>query len=394
MIASKTTEVKYVRKIRFISYPAGRYDPDTSYVCTEASGPFVEEDGQYYAMYKEGTWLGSSVGRTPKEDYAQNGTKATWRLMDKYMALIVEMFFADYAKLGSAVFLGNYMFSQYGLRNGVQSNAYQNFNPDDLDAFRPNVYIDWLNGYMEVQNGNFNGHVSATSGTFGDFKIDGLYLVSSHTYSHGNKLGDGLFESWNGKNNESASNDSSSSYICISSSGRQISSNYFLNGWAQNITKNFELIADNHAAYLALFGYSYKDGRIYACFSDFGDYRSVGGRFQGHFAPHISIITSFSHTIGEKNYKEQTLIVTGTASITEIMLPSINNPTYPLIEGETYEIIVGNASAVRIQANAFQQLVVKGTLVSSYTVNNTGTEKIQSVKAVWDGTEKWYIILI
>ena len=146
-LASKTTEVKYERKIRFIAYPAGRYDSNTSYVCTEAAGPFVEQEGQYYAMYKQGTWLGSSIGRTPKEDYAQYGSDATWRLMDKYKALIVEMFFADYAKLGSAIFLGDYMFSQYGVKNGVQRNEYNNFTPDNIDLFRPNVFIDWLKGY-------------------------------------------------------------------------------------------------------------------------------------------------------------------------------------------------------------------------------------------------------
>lgn len=162
-LATKTTEVKYVRKIRFITYPAGRYDPNTSYVCTEAAGPFVEQDGQYYAMYKQGTWLGSSIGRTPKEDYAQYGSDATWILMDKYKALIVEMLFADYAKLGSAIFLGDYMFSQYGIRNGAQSNSYQNFDPNNLDAFRPNIFIDWLKGHIEALSGYFAGDLSCKS---------------------------------------------------------------------------------------------------------------------------------------------------------------------------------------------------------------------------------------
>lgn len=162
-IARKTTEVKYVRKIRFITYPAGRYDPNTSYVCTEAAGPFVEQNGQFYAMYKQGTWLGSSIGRTPKEDYAQYGSDATWRLMDKYKALIVEMLFSDYAKLGSAIFLGDYMFSQYGIRNGAQSNAYQNFDPNNLDAFRPNIFVDWLKGHIEALSGYFAGDLSCKS---------------------------------------------------------------------------------------------------------------------------------------------------------------------------------------------------------------------------------------
>ena len=130
---------------------------------TEAAGPFVEQDGQYYAMYKQGTWLGSSIGRTPKEDYAQYGSDATWRLMDKYKALIVEILFSDYAKLGSAIFLGDYMFSQYGIRNGAQSNAYQNFDPNNLDAFRPNIFVDWLKGHIEALSGYFAGDLSCKS---------------------------------------------------------------------------------------------------------------------------------------------------------------------------------------------------------------------------------------
>lgn len=161
-IARKTTEVKFVRKIRFIAYPAGRYDSNTSYVCTEAAGPFVEQEGQYYAMYKQGTWLGSSIGRTPKEDYAQYGSDATWRLMDKYKALIVEMLFSDYAKLGSAIFLGDYMFSQYGVDTlGQLTQAYQNFDPAKLGdsncPFTPKAYINWLTGKASFGDVEVNG---------------------------------------------------------------------------------------------------------------------------------------------------------------------------------------------------------------------------------------------
>lgn len=187
MLASKTTEVRYVRKVRFISYPAGKYDHGASYVCTDAAGPFVELDGQYYAMYIEGTWIGTEKGITPAQDYALNGTKAVWRLMDKYLALFAEMIFADYAKLGSAVCLGDYMFSQYGIRNGVLSNAYQNFNPDNLDAFRPKIFIDWLRGYFEAQDGFFAGDLSCRSlslqlSNAPDGGIYNNYLINNTNY--------------------------------------------------------------------------------------------------------------------------------------------------------------------------------------------------------------------
>lgn len=162
-IAKKTTEVKYIKKVRFIPYPAGPYSSTTQYVCTEAAGPMVEYNGQYYGMYKVGTWIGTNEGRTPQEDYSLYGTQATWQLLDKYTALFTEILFAAFAKLGSAVFLDDYMFSQYGIRNGVQSNAYQNFDPSNLDSFRPNVFIDWLRGYFEAQDGYFAGDLSCRS---------------------------------------------------------------------------------------------------------------------------------------------------------------------------------------------------------------------------------------
>lgn len=154
-IAKKTTEVKYIKKVRFIPYPAGVYSSTTQYVCTEAAGPMVEYNGQYYGMYKVGTWIGTNEGRTPQEDYSLYGTQATWQLLDKYTAVFAEILFAAFAKLGSAVFLDDYMFSQYGIRNGVQSNAYQNFDPSNLDSFRPNVFVNWRTGYFESFRSKF-----------------------------------------------------------------------------------------------------------------------------------------------------------------------------------------------------------------------------------------------
>lgn len=165
-LCTKTGEVKFVMKARFISYPAGVYDSGTKYTCTEMAGPFVECNGQFYSMSRVGTWLGTNEGRTPQQDYAQYGKSAMWQLMDKYKAIITEMLFADYAKLGSAVFLDDYMFSQYGVNaSGASTNAYQNFNPATLGQseckFTPNLYIDWYRGYIEALTGTFKGSIHA-----------------------------------------------------------------------------------------------------------------------------------------------------------------------------------------------------------------------------------------
>lgn len=162
-LARKTGEVKYVRKIRFISYPAGKYDPNTRYICNEYAGPFVEFEGQFYAMYTEGVWLGSEKGRTPKQDYALYGSKATWRLMDKFKAIFTEILFADFAKLDQAIFYGGYMFSQNGTDVDLNpSSDYQDFASGN---FIPNLMLDFKAGIISAANAYIKG------GSIGGFSL-------------------------------------------------------------------------------------------------------------------------------------------------------------------------------------------------------------------------------
>lgn len=397
MLASKTTEVKYVRKVRFISYPAGKYDHNTSYVCTSSSGPFVEQDGQFYAMYLEGTWLGTDKGITPAQDYAQNGTKATWRLMDKYKALIAEMVFADYAKLASAVFLGDYMFSQYGVSNGVQNSDYHLFNPDNLDAFRPNILIDWLKGYAEFKSGSFSGNVNASSGIFGDFKIDGLYLTSSHTYEHGCKVGDGFFESWSGRSSESNSVDASKYYLNMSANGHPITTAL---SWD-------EVQVHNHLSYhtidfyIDVVGYYVSTGtpmpygrRFYAFATDFGDIKTIAGRFQGHFAPTIQEVSSSEFTFGSSYLQKDAAIVITGNSVPDVYLPNTVARENPIIAGETYDIIICDAKSVKLRTSHGEKMVIKGAEYTAYSVDNIALKgEVQMIRAIWSGS-KWYVILI
>lgn len=162
MIASKTTEVKFNTISMNIAYPAGVYDKNVKYECTTRMSPFVEEDGSYYLMNKIGTWLGTETGISPKEDYAQHGNDATWIYMEKYKAVFLEVLFADFAKLGSAVFLEDYMISQYGEdASGQQTQSYQNFDPTKLGQsncpFTPRTYIDWLTGKASFGDVEVNG---------------------------------------------------------------------------------------------------------------------------------------------------------------------------------------------------------------------------------------------
>ena len=155
-IASKTGQVRYnvpgaTGPIGPLVYPAGEYDAATKYIRTALSAPMVLDDGQYYVLNKEGAF----TGIRPKDDYAQNGSNATWVLMEYVKYAFVEVLMANFAKLASAVFYGDVMMSQQGIdADGNESSSYQNYgkkryDPDtgqSADLFTPNLLFNFLTG--------------------------------------------------------------------------------------------------------------------------------------------------------------------------------------------------------------------------------------------------------
>lgn len=174
--ASKTGQVSYIRKgepgkTGPLVYPAGEYSPGETYTRTELSAPVVLFDGEYYVLGKDG----SVTGINPKNDYAAHGTKASWIRMQKLQYAFVEVLMANFAKLASAVFSGDFMFSQYGKDGqGKETNEYQRFNPDNYgnsgSPFTPNMLVDWMQGKL------FGLKVEIQGGKIGGFELDGYNL--------------------------------------------------------------------------------------------------------------------------------------------------------------------------------------------------------------------------
>ena len=96
-----------------LPFPSGAFDLSTVYTCTDDITPIVyyEAGKTYYTMRKNG----NSVGIDPAEDYASNGSDSTWIPFENYKAIFTEILMANWAKLASAVFYGDYMFSQHGV---------------------------------------------------------------------------------------------------------------------------------------------------------------------------------------------------------------------------------------------------------------------------------------
>ena len=147
-----------------IIYPQGIYDSTKSYVSDEYKAPYVYDpaDGNFYVLNYEGPWKGTDqVYSTPSESYTNN--QRYWIRFEGYEAIYTKIGIIANGLIGSAVFNGDYMFSQQGVdANGLKTTAYENFNPDNPGAplngktFVPATLLDLKEGDAWFGHGNMN----------------------------------------------------------------------------------------------------------------------------------------------------------------------------------------------------------------------------------------------
>ncbi len=122
-------------------YYAGTFISGTEYTATAHQAPYVAKydsgnSSYYYYMLVAETNLISGSYIEPGVD--SNISRSVWEQMNaSFKYLMSEVFFANFAKLGSAVFSGDYMLSQYGDIHDhdgakVSSQAYQQFDSTDF----------------------------------------------------------------------------------------------------------------------------------------------------------------------------------------------------------------------------------------------------------------------
>ena len=173
-----------------IGYPAGNWDKDKTYAKTDTIAPYVEHNGSYWLLVAN-----SDKGTEPKAD-----NDSVWKLMPNHQAFFVNLFFANFAKLASAVISGDYLLSQYGLQNGVESTKYENFT-GPAGNFIPHLYMDFLKGEFWSQKCHVTGEVNATSGRFTNCQVDGTYGAP---FSDAVSISDwqGTLDEWKAENYE------------------------------------------------------------------------------------------------------------------------------------------------------------------------------------------------
>lgn len=159
-------------------YPAGVYDVNKSYITDSNSAPYVldKTDNNYYVLNTQMTWKGTEQdNKTPSQSYEESGG-SVWLLFDAFDAIYAKIGIIANGLVGSAVFNGDYMFSQQGI-NPSSSNAtttdYENFDKDHIydGTFTPNILFNFATGA---------GHLAAGKIKFdesGDVTLNNLYMT-------------------------------------------------------------------------------------------------------------------------------------------------------------------------------------------------------------------------
>lgn len=166
-----------------IIYPEGIYNVNTVYQGTADKTPYVYDsnDANYYVLNIVGTWQGTlHSNESPSTD-----TSNSWVKLDAFEALYTKIGIIANGLIGSAVFNGNYMFSQQGIdASGQTSTQYQNFDPEIPTGgeFTPNILFDFRTGAGHMAAGKIkfgsDGSVDLTN-----IKINNAIIQNIKQYS-------------------------------------------------------------------------------------------------------------------------------------------------------------------------------------------------------------------
>ena len=158
-------------------YPDGYFDPGKTYTATAETAPAVmygatEDTRRYYVLRRGATYLAADMPanrRTPAGDVAYGGEDARWQVFDSFNAVFADIVMAEFARLGGAVFVGDWMISREGVdRSGALSDEYVKFRTGE---FTPNLAIDFKTGAIAANLATIKGVIEATAGKIGGFDI-------------------------------------------------------------------------------------------------------------------------------------------------------------------------------------------------------------------------------
>ncbi len=244
----------------------------------------------------------------------------------------------------------------------------------------------YMNGKFYSNDAVISGTITAKSGSFGDFKIDGLYLTSSHSEDHGTRLGDGAVVNWNGNSRTTMFAAGATldgimpSYPGIASASAQFVAQ--INGALPN---------GADVAYYAHFKTA-SNRKAFALLSNTGDIATVSGDIEsvfgvirGHLRYRTSEVKASFLELGGDIYGKEQLFLMKNTTVANVVLPSA---VYADV-GETYYFVQCTPSSTSILPKQGTNDRIKnasGAVVSRYAISEN-----QSTAVMWDG-EYWRIL--
>lgn len=121
-----------------------------------------------------GTWQGTlHSNESPSTD-----TSNSWVKLDAFEALYTKIGIIANGLIGSAVFNGDYMFSQQGIdSSGQVSTQYQNFNPETPTGgvFTPNILFNFRTGAGHMAAGKIRFYDNGNA-SLADLSIENVHL--------------------------------------------------------------------------------------------------------------------------------------------------------------------------------------------------------------------------
>lgn len=149
-----------------IVYPAGIYDINIVYETTEDKAPYVYDtnDGNFYVLNTIMQWKG-----TEQENRYPNQVPDTWTKFEGFEAVYTKIGIIANGLIGSAVFNGDYMFSQQGINpsSGNSSTSdFENFDEEQIydGTFTPNIMFNFKTGAGHLAAGKVlfdaNGNIT------------------------------------------------------------------------------------------------------------------------------------------------------------------------------------------------------------------------------------------
>ncbi len=130
---------------------------NTSVTANDYSTPYVDVETGTAEQPNCYIYIGENT--TTKTYPASAGayqSSSDWAMMtSSFKYLITQAVFAQFAKLGAAIFSDNIMLSQYGYNGGVESQSYQDMtmNGDVPATFFPNIWANWAKGLLGITEG-------------------------------------------------------------------------------------------------------------------------------------------------------------------------------------------------------------------------------------------------